>query len=65
MPTATKLSQKPADSRAHGSSTSTAAMTSSHTAGQGQRRTDRRRPTTSASISTVRCEGTPQPANTA
>ena len=64
-PTATKLSQKPACSKAQGSTATTAAPASSHTSGQGQRRPPRRSSKTTASISTVRCAGTPQPLKTA
>ncbi len=40
-------------------------MASPHSGNQGHCRPSRRSPTTSASISTVRCEGTPQPENNA
>ena len=43
----------------------TTAQASSHTCGQGQRLPARRSRPTVASISTVRCEGTPQPLNSA
>ena len=64
-PTATKLNQKPACSMAQGSNSTTTAQASSHTWGQGQRLPDRRNKPTAASMSTVRCEGTPQPLKTA
>ena len=64
-PTATKLSQKPGCSQAQGSQTSTTAMTTTPTTGQGQRRPSKRKPHTTASISTVRCAGMPHPENTA
>ena len=63
--TATKLSQKPACISAQGSAITTTAQASSHTQGQGQRRPAMRSSATAASISTVRCEGTPQPLNKA
>lgn len=65
MPTAAKLSQKPACISAHGSAATTTAAISSHTIGQGQRRPERRSSDAAASIQTVRCEGTPQPLKTA
>jgi hypothetical protein len=40
-------------------------MAHAHTTGQGQRRAPQRKATTTASIRTVRCAGTPQPAKTA
>ena len=64
-PTATKLSQKPACVRAQGSSATTTAAVSSQPCGQGQRRPVRRSSATVASIQTVRCDGTPQPLNSA
>ncbi len=64
-PTATKLSQKPACSKAQGSIVTTTAQASSQTEGQGQRRPDSRNKPTVASIQTVRCAGTPQPLNSA
>jgi hypothetical protein len=63
--TATKLSQKPGCSSAHGSSARTTAQASSHTCGHGQRRPDRRKSATTASMHTVRCAGTPQPLKSA
>ena len=64
-PTATKLNQKPACSNAHGSTATTTAQASSQTCGQGQRTPSSRSVPTVASISTVRCAGTPQPLNKA
>ena len=64
-PTATKLSQKPACSKAHGSAATTTAPASSHTMPQGQRTPANRRMPTVASIQQVRCAGTPQPENSA
>ena len=64
-PTATKLNQKPAWYKAQGSITTTTAKTPNQIQGQGQTRPDRRNTTTTASIHTVRCAGTPQPLNTA
>ena len=43
----------------------TADIASNQTIGHGQCRTPRRRPTTTASMITVRCAGTPQPENRA
>ena len=65
MPTATKLSQKPGCSSAHGCSASTAAQAVSQVACQGQRKPASRSSATAASISTVRCAGTPQPLSSA
>ena len=64
-PTATKLSQKPACSQAHGSNASTSAQASSHVSHHGQRTPTSRSAASVASISTVRCAGTPQPLNSA
>lgn len=65
MPTATKLSQKPACISAHGSTATTTAAISSQTWGHGQRRPVSRSSAAVASIHTVRCEGTPQPLKSA
>ena len=64
-PTATKLSQKPACIKAHGSTAITTAQALNQCAGHGQRRPVRRSKATVASIHTVRWEGTPQPLNSA
>ena len=64
-PTAMNDSQNPGCSSAHGSSAVTTTAAASSTAGTGQRRPRLRRPTTTASIHTVRCAGTPQPASSA
>jgi len=53
-PTATKLNQNPGCSKAQGSTTTTATIASSHTAGQGQRRPLSLSATTAANMSTVR-----------
>ena len=50
---------------AHGSASVTATAATSSTSGHGQRRPIDCSQVTTASISTVRCAGTPQPANTA
>ncbi len=65
MPTATKLSQKPACNSAHGSSATTTAQASNQTCVHGQRSANSRSRLTVASMQMVRCEGTPQPLNTA
>jgi len=64
-PTATKLSQKPACSRLHGSISTTTVNTVSQTQGQGQLRAWLRSSTTTASMPMVRCAGMPQPLNSA
>ncbi len=63
--TATKLSQNPALSSAHGSSSTTICITASHMKGHGHWRPLSCNSTRVASISTARCAGTPQPENTA
>jgi len=63
--TATKDSQKPGCSSAQGSHSVTTAAVAHSTAGQGHWRPACASSVTAPSISTVRCAGTPQPANTA
>ena len=58
-------SQNPGCSSAHGSSSATTQAAARSTASSGQRNPALRTSTTVASIHTVRCAGTPQPANTA
>ncbi len=58
-------SQKPGCSSAQGSPSVTTTAAASSTRGQGQRRPSDCSSMTVASIQTVRCEGTPQPENTA
>jgi hypothetical protein len=65
MATATKLNQNPACNKDQGSQHTTAHMAHAHTTGHGQRRAPQRKATPTASIKTVRCAGTPQPAKTA
>jgi hypothetical protein len=62
MPTATKDSQNPACRTAHGSHSSTAVSASAITSRQSARSPRWRSNSTTASISRVRCAGTPQPA---
>ena len=64
-PTAMNDSQKPACIRAHGSSAVTTTAASSSTSSHGQRSPNVCSSVTVASIQTVRCDGTPQPENTA
>ena len=63
--TATKDSQKPGCSKAQGSASATTAATSASRRGIGQSRAPSRSSATVASISTVRCAGTPQPDSSA
>ena len=65
MPTATKLSQNPACSKAQGSQATTTASTSNQVRGQGQAMPRLRSTVTVSSISKVRCAGMPQPLNRA
>ena len=64
-PTATNESQKPACISAHGSIAVTTTPASSSTSSQGQRTPSVCDSVTTASIQIVRCDGTPQPENTA
>ena len=64
-PTAANDSQKPGCSSAQGSSAVTATAATASTSSQGQRQPRLRKPTATASITTVRCAGTPQPASNA
>jgi hypothetical protein len=64
-PTATKLSQKPGCIHAQGSHASTTAIAAAAKVYQGHTRPLKRNTTASPSINTVRCAGTPHPANTA
>ena len=58
-------SQNPGCSRAQGSNALTTDAAASSTSGHGQRRPSECSTVTVTSIHTVRCEGTPQPENTA
>ena len=58
-------SQKPACVSAHGSKTVTTNAAASRTSAHGQRRPPACSSVTVASIQTVRCDGTPQPAKNA
>ena len=64
-PTATNDSQNPACSSAHGSIAVTTTAATSSTSAHGQRRPLARASVTTASIQIVRCDGTPQPENSA
>ena len=64
-PTATKLNQNPACNSAHGLTATTTAQANAHTSDHGQRTPPMRKKATVTNIRQVRCEGTPQPENSA
>ena len=65
IPTATKLNQKPACNKAHGSHTLTTTAASNHCSSKGQRNVFTRSQQAAINMMTVRCAGTPQPLNKA
>ena len=64
-PTAMNDNQKPGCCKAQGSAAITAVPATAHTAAAGQRQPSARTRVTTASMPTVRCAGTPQPASSA